>query len=66
MQQKKYQFHCEHSTLAAKKSHERRSPTCSYIYYILGGLTVVERGAIAMGIEDWFGRLLERSDWGCC
>lgn len=23
---------------------------------------VVERGAIAMGIEDWFGRLLERSD----
>jgi len=26
---------------------------------------VVERGAMAIGIEDWFGRLLERSDWGC-
>ena len=21
---------------------------------------------MAIGIEDWFGRLLERSDWGCC
>lgn len=27
---------------------------------------VVDRGAIAIGIEDWFGRLLERSDCCCC